>query len=71
MPEQKIFITGATGLLGSHVARLLLKRGYQNIVAVRRTSSSMALLGEDAGRITWVPGDVTGRCNAGYRLGDP
>ena len=59
MSKPSIFITGATGLLGSHLARLLLRRGYDNITAIRRTSSSMALLGDDAERINWVYGDVT------------
>lgn len=58
MSQPSIFITGATGLLGSHLARLLLRRGYTNIKAIRRPNSNMALLGDDADRIQWIHGDV-------------
>ena len=55
---KSILITGATGLVGSHLARLLLARGYEKIRALRRANSSMELLGEDADRIDWVDGDI-------------
>ncbi|HLF64766.1 MAG TPA: NAD-dependent epimerase/dehydratase family protein [Saprospiraceae bacterium] len=58
MHAPTIFITGATGLLGSHLTRLLLARGYDKIIAVRRKNSRMDLLGEAADRIEWVSGDI-------------
>ncbi len=58
MSSPSIFITGATGLLGSHLARLLLGRGYDRITAIRRPISRMDLLGEDMNRIQWITGDV-------------
>jgi len=53
-----IFITGATGLLGSFICKELLAKGYQ-IRAIKRTTSSMTLLGEMADKIDWVIGDMT------------
>lgn len=58
MTKPSVFITGATGLLGSHLVRLLLLKGYTRITAIRRGQSSMALLGADAARIHWIEGDV-------------
>jgi len=52
-----IFITGATGLVGSYLARLLLKKGYR-VRALKRATSKLDLLGADAERIEWVTGDV-------------
>ncbi len=52
-----IFITGATGLVGSYLARLLLKKGYR-VRALKRAKSKMDLLGPDADRIEWITGDV-------------
>ncbi len=55
--NKQIFITGATGLVGSYLARLLLKKGYR-VRALKRAKSKMDLLGPDAERIEWVTGDV-------------
>jgi nucleoside-diphosphate-sugar epimerase len=52
-----IFITGATGFLGSYLARSLVKQGYE-IRALKRTHSSFELLGDCAGQIDWVEGDL-------------
>ncbi|HMD31114.1 MAG TPA: GDP-mannose 4,6-dehydratase, partial [Candidatus Acidoferrales bacterium] len=38
-------VTGATGFVGSHIARLLVERGEQVRVLVRRTSLATALDG--------------------------
>lgn len=53
----KIFITGATGLVGSFVCRQLLKNGHQ-IRAVKRQSSKMTLLEDIEANIEWVVGDM-------------
>jgi len=58
MASSAVFITGATGLVGSHLARLLLLRGYSRIIALKRPKSDLILLGNDAGRITWIDGDI-------------
>lgn len=50
-------ITGATGLLGSYLAKLLLSKG-EKVRAIRRTTSDISLLGECAQYIDWVEGDV-------------
>jgi dihydroflavonol-4-reductase len=51
-------VTGATGFLGSHVARALVERGDDVRVTVRRTSSAEALEGLDVHRVV---ADVTDR----------
>lgn len=53
----KVFITGATGLVGSFVCRQLLENGH-TIRAVKRTSSKMTLLEDIEQRIEWVVGDM-------------
>ena len=58
MHTKRIFITGATGLLGSHVLRLFLERGYTNIVALRQKSSRMDLVADVNDRVTWIDGDI-------------
>lgn len=52
-----IFITGATGLLGSFICKDLLARGYK-VKAIKRKTSSMTLLGDAADKIEWVIGDM-------------
>lgn len=54
----KILVTGATGFLGSHLTRLLVKRGNE-VRILRRTDSNLDLLGETAGRVEHAVGDVT------------
>ena len=51
----RVFLTGGTGLLGSHLARDLGSRGHE-IVALYRSSSDTSVL-SDAG-CTLVEGDV-------------
>ncbi|WP_420384971.1 SDR family NAD(P)-dependent oxidoreductase [Roseivirga sp.] len=53
----RVFITGATGLLGSFICRELLKQNHQ-IRAVKRNSSKMTLLEDIADKIEWVIGDM-------------
>lgn len=53
----KVFITGATGLVGSFVCRQLLENGHI-IRAVKRNSSKMTLLEDIEQRIEWVVGDM-------------
>ena len=53
-----ILVTGATGLLGSYIARLLVSRG-ERVRALKRASSHLSLLGDAATQIEWVEGDIT------------
>lgn len=50
-------ITGATGLLGSYLAKLLLCKG-EKVRAIKRTTSNVSLLGKFAAEIEWIEGDV-------------
>jgi nucleoside-diphosphate-sugar epimerase len=54
---KRVFITGATGLIGSHIARQYLSAGYQ-VSALKRPASSYGLLTDVAARIDWCEGDV-------------
>lgn len=53
-----IFITGATGFVGSYLTRLLLQQGYTQLHALRRSGSSLELLGVAAKHVTWHEGDL-------------
>jgi len=57
MPAPHYFITGATGLIGSHLARHLLAAGSP-VTALKRAGSSLALVQDIANQIEWVEGDV-------------
>jgi len=52
-----ILITGATGFLGSTIARVLLNSGYA-VRAIHRASSTFDLLGDIKDQIDWQIGDV-------------
>jgi dihydroflavonol-4-reductase len=55
---RKTLVTGATGFVGGHVARLLVERGHE-VRALARPGSSRALL--DDLDIEWVTGDLRDR----------
>ncbi len=56
MSADRVLVTGATGFVGSAVARLLLARGCQVVVLARRTSPSTNLDGLD---VEIAYGDMT------------
>ncbi len=56
--NQKIFVTGGTGFVGSYLLRYLVKKGYTNIRAMRRSTSSMDLVAKVKDQIEWVEGDI-------------
>jgi len=53
-----IFVTGATGFLGSYVVRMLVAQGHR-VRALRRPDSPMDMVASVAHQIEWVAGDVT------------
>lgn len=52
-----IFLTGASGLVGSFIARRLLDNGIA-IKALRRGCTDLALLKDVANKIEWIEGDI-------------
>lgn len=52
-----VFVTGATGLLGSYLTKLLLAKGEQ-VRALRRKTSDLSLLGAAAQQVEWMEGDI-------------
>ncbi len=53
----KVFVTGSTGFVGSHLVDALLEKGYQVYVLVRKTSNLQWLEGKD---VVKVVGDLRG-----------
>jgi dihydroflavonol-4-reductase len=53
----KTLVTGATGFIGSHVARLVAERGDELRVATRETSSTEAIDDLECERVRWDVGD--------------
>jgi len=52
-----VLVTGATGLVGSYLVKLLLAKGQQ-VRAIKRTTSNLALLGQYADKVEWVIADI-------------
>ncbi|GAB3556589.1 NAD-dependent epimerase/dehydratase family protein [Spirosoma fluminis] len=52
-----VFITGATGFIGSHFARRYLNMGY-GVSALKRPESGYGLLADVADQINWREGDI-------------
>jgi dihydroflavonol-4-reductase len=57
-PSKAIFITGATGFLGSYLTRYLVKTGHTNIIALKRSTSRMDLVADILDKVHWVEGDI-------------
>lgn len=56
---KKILVTGATGFIGSHLLRRLLRGGdTAQIVAMKRQNSRMELVADIADQVQWVNGDI-------------
>jgi nucleoside-diphosphate-sugar epimerase len=53
----KVFITGASGLVGSQIVKLLLSQGY-HIIAIRRRNSVLNLLNDVKDKIVWHEADL-------------
>jgi len=52
-----IFVTGATGFLGSYLVKDLIRKG-EKIRALKRKTSGFKLLGDYVHQIEWVEGDL-------------
>ncbi|MFN3939645.1 MAG: NAD-dependent epimerase/dehydratase family protein [Chitinophagales bacterium] len=55
--DKRNLITGATGLVGSYLARYLLLNGEQ-VRAIKRNESNFKLVADIADKIEWVDGDI-------------
>ena len=58
MLRKRVLVTGATGLVGSYIARLLVLGGEWEVVATRRENSPTELLGAATSQIDWIVGDL-------------
>lgn len=52
-----VLITGATGLIGSHLVRRYLQAGHP-VSALRRAGSDLSLLRDVNDRVQWLEGDI-------------
>ncbi len=58
MKEKQVLVTGGTGFVGAYLLRHLLQSGYKNIRALKRRTSSMALVEDIQNDIEWVECDI-------------
>lgn len=58
MSPRRVLVTGATGLVGSYVARALAADPLYEVRATRRPGSGLELLAEASSRIEWSTGDL-------------
>ena len=56
-PPYAVFITGATGFIGSHIARTYLANGHA-VSVLHREGSGHGMLADVADRVTWHVGDI-------------
>lgn len=53
----RVFLTGATGFIGSHIAEMLLVQGF-SLAALRRGTSDLWRCSEFEDQITWITEDL-------------
>jgi len=56
--NKKILVTGGTGFVGSYILRYLVKKDYQNLFCLKRSTSKLDLLSPVVDKITFIEGDV-------------
>jgi dihydroflavonol-4-reductase len=56
--SKRILITGATGFVGSYLARYLVKNGYTYIVCLKRPTSRLDMVAEVKDKVIWEEGDI-------------
>lgn len=54
---EKYFITGATGLVGSYIARKVVQEGGE-LYALKRKNSDLGLVKDITSKIHWIEGDI-------------
>ena len=64
-----IFVTGASGLIGSFVCRKLIEKGYA-VKALKRSNSDLSLVQDIQDQIQWVEGDLMNILEIGDYLED-
>ena len=52
-----IFLTGSSGLIGSHITKLLIDKG-KSVRALKRPDTDLSLLGNYMDKVEWVNGDL-------------
>ena len=55
---EKVVITGGAGFIGSHMAELLLKEGYQVTIIDNLTSGSLDTIKHIEGAIDFINADI-------------
>ncbi len=55
--NSKVFITGATGFVGSYIVKKLISAGFHNIYCLRRTDGDTSN-NDIASKVHWVKGDL-------------
>lgn len=68
--SNKILITGANGLVGSHVLRLLLSSGYSQVIALTREGSDLTLIQDTLPQVEHRQSDLTDVVNLERQLTD-
>lgn len=56
--DKSILVTGGTGLVGSYLLRLLIRKGFTKISALKRASSPMDLVADIESKINWIECDI-------------
>ncbi len=67
--SKKVFITGATGLVGSHLCRALLAKDYE-VTALKREDSALGLIEDCSDKIQWKTGDILDYMSLQEAIGD-
>ena len=57
--DDKIWVTGCTGLVGSYIVRALLRAGYIQLICNRRSTSKMSHVKDFSDQVDWTEIDLT------------
>lgn len=58
MDQKRVVVTGATGLIGKALCRVLLQRGYEIRVFSRKPEAARAVVPGAAAYVAWQPGET-------------